>query len=142
MGADVRIFAGDPYQPCQMLQTNLTTAVTRDVHVIGDPSRLGARLPAELLNDVPRLSGTVFESGSAGRRPLSDVELELDGLYGLGLVSARTRTDSEGRYVFCGMGGDSSTYLFASTGGSIRFEGTVRLNRNGDTLFDIELAAR
>jgi hypothetical protein len=137
-GSLVRIFAGDPYQPCEMRQTNLTTAVTRDVHVVGDLLQLGARLPAELLNDAPILSGIVFEAGSGGTRPVGDVQLELDGFGRMGVVTARTRTDSDGRYVFCGLGGEMSTYLYAIKGGHIGFEGTVQLNGATDTRFDVE----
>jgi hypothetical protein len=140
LGSLVRVYAGDTaYQPCEMLEPNLRAAVIRDIHLVADPSQLGGRLPMELLRDTPTLSGVVFEMTSAGRRPLSDVELELDGLYGIGVVTARTRTDSEGRYLFCGLGGETSTYLFAFRGGYRGFEGTVQLNGTTDTTFDIEL---
>jgi hypothetical protein len=69
---------------------------------------------------------------------LSDVALDLDGLYGMGVPTARTLTDSEGRYIFCGLGGETSTYLFARKGGYRGFEGTVELNSTSDTTFDIE----
>jgi hypothetical protein len=53
-------------------------------------------------------------------------------------VTARTRTDSEGRYVFCGLGGETSTYLFAGRGGFGAFQGTVELSGTSNTTFDIE----
>ena len=139
VGTLVRIYAGDTaYQPCEMLEANLRDAVTRDIHLVADPSKLGGRLPMELLRDTPTLSGVVFETTAAGRRPLSDVVLDLDGLGGMGVPTARTLTDSEGRYIFCGLGGEMSTYLFATKGGYRGFEGTVELNGTRDTTFDIE----
>ena len=140
VGTLVRIYAGDAtaYQPCEMLEANLSGAVTRDIHLVADPLQLGGRLPKELLRDTPTLSGVVFETTSAGRRPLSDVALDLDGLYGIGVPTARTMTDSEGRYIFCGLGGETSTYLFARKGGYRGFEGTVELNSTSNTTFDIE----
>jgi hypothetical protein len=135
-GALVRVFAGEQgYQPCEMVEPNLRGPVTRDIHVVSDPSLLGAGLPPELAADTPTLSGVVFDSN--GRTPLSDVVLELDGLDGLGVPTARTRTDSEGRYVFCGLRGETSTYLYAMRNGSIRFEGTVQLSGATNTTFDI-----
>ena len=56
----------------------------------------------------------------------------------MGVPTARTLTDSEGRYIFCGLGGETSTYLFARKGGYRGFEGTVELNGTSDTTFDIE----
>lgn len=136
IGSLVRVFAGEQgYQPCQMVEPDLRGPITRDIHVVSDPSRLGAGLPPELAGDTPTLSGVVFESN--GRTPLSDVVLELDGLDGLGLPTARTRTDSEGRYVFCGLRGETSTYLYAMRNGAIRFEGTIQLSGASNTTFDV-----
>jgi hypothetical protein len=62
--------------------------------------------------------------------------MELDGLDGMGLPIASTRTDANGRFVFCGMS-DSTTYLYASKSGYRLFEISVPLA--GNTTFDVEL---
>jgi hypothetical protein len=134
-GARVRIYAGD-YQPCQVTLDAVVGDATSDIRVVTDPLQLGAHLPAQLLEDAARLSGTVFETVEDGRRmPLKDVRVELDGLYGLGLVTATTLTDADGRYILCGVRHESSAYLFASRTGYRLFEASVGA---GATL-DIEL---
>ena len=128
--------SGRDYQPCAV-RADVRGDLSRDVRVISNPRQLGARLPPELLFDTPTLSGVVTELTSDGRRPLSDVRVELDGLGGLGLVTATTLTDAEGRYVLCGLRNESATYLFASRAGYKLFEQTVALS--GSTTLDIEL---
>jgi hypothetical protein len=137
-GAKVRMhIAGFAYQPCAVT-LSATGDVIRDFRVVSDPLQLGASLPAELLAETPRLSGTVFEVTADGRRPLKDVRVELDGLLGMGLVTATTLSDSDGRYVLCGLNGETSTYVYASKAGyTLADLGTVRLG--GDTTLDIEL---
>ena len=101
-------------------------------------AKLGAHLPSELLVDTSTLSGTVFETTALGRQPVPGVRVELDMLFGSGDVSATTLTDSDGRYVLCGLGGVASTYVYASKSGyQLADVGFVRLN--GNTIRDIEL---
>jgi len=75
--------------------------VQNDLHLVSDPRQLGASLPAELAAMAPTLSGVVYEQTAAGRVPLASAAVELDGLFGLGLILASTRTDAEGRYLLC-----------------------------------------
>jgi hypothetical protein len=144
-GALVRVYIDSraSYQPCVTAiaasgNTNL------DVHAIVDPAQLGAHLPSELLVDTPTLSGTVFETTALGRQPVPGVRVELDMFAGLGDVSAQTLTDSDGRYVLCGLGGAAATapsaspYIYASKSGyQLADVGTVIVNTN--TIRDIEL---
>ena len=133
----VKVDAGSGrYQPC-VAGVLVTGNVTRDVYIIGDPDQLGAHLPPQLLADTPILSGLVYEVTAEGRQPVAHARLVLDLIFGLGDISAWTLTDTEGRYVFCGLSGYSSPYLFASKTGYRPAEGTVVLN--GNTVHDIEL---
>jgi hypothetical protein len=137
LGSRVRIHVGGlAYQPCEV-NVNVAGDVTRDIHAVTDRLQLGAHLPAELLASAPTISGEVFETNEDGRHRLAEVRVELDGLFGLGLVTATTLTDADGRYVLCGLEGESSTYLFASKAGYQLFEKSVGVN--GNTTLDIEL---
>jgi hypothetical protein len=125
------------YQPC-VTAIAATGNTNLDVHAIVDPAKLGAHLPSELLVDTLTLSGTVFETTALGRQPVPDVRVQLDMFGGLGDVSAQTLTDSDGRYVLCGLGGVASTYVWALKSGYRPADvGTVQLN--GNTIRDIEL---
>jgi len=142
-GALVRVYTiSAAYQPC-VTAIAATVNTNLDVHIV-DPAQLGAHLPSELLNDTPTLSGTVFETTALGRQPVPDVRVVLDMFRGLGDGSAWTLTDSDGRYVLCGLGGVAtfpafgSTYVYASKSGyRLGDVGTVYLN--GNTIRDIEL---
>ena len=116
------------HQPCAVTVT-VTGSVARDVHLVEDHALLGARLPAELASQTPLITGIVYETTAGGRVPLNGVRVETDGLMGLGLVTATTLTDDEGRFVLCGQDGDLTTYLFAGkTGYTLAEVGTVAIN--------------
>ena len=137
VGALLRVQVAATYQPC-VAAISVAGNAKRDVHLVVDSAQLGAHLPAELLADIPTLSGLVFENAAEGRQAVPGVRVELDMIYGLGDVSATTLTDSDGRYVLCGLGGTDSTYVYASkTGYQLADVGTVYLN--GNTIRDIEL---
>jgi hypothetical protein len=136
-GTFVRVQVSANYQPC-VAGVGVTGNMTRDVYIINNPNLLGNQLPTELLADTPTLSGMVFEITEQGRQPVAQVRVELDMIYGMGDVSATTLTDSQGRYVLCGLSGHDSTYLYASKAGyRLADVGTVVLN--GNTVRDIEL---
>ncbi len=115
--------------------------VTRDVHVVSGREHLGASLPPQLRSQSATLSGVVFEQTPDGPQGLSDVRVSWDDTAGADLELAATLTDSEGRYVLCGLdrnrpGGVSvsrSGYLLATTG--------VELT-GAETTLDIELPSR
>ena len=115
-GTRVRLLGVGMYQPCAVTVT-ITGAATRDIHLVEDPRQLGARLPEALASQSPLITGLVYETTSAGRVPVQDARVETDGLFGLGLVTATTLTDDEGRFVLCGQNGDRETYLFAGKAG-------------------------
>ena len=144
-GASVRLYIRslDAYQPC-VIAITAAGNTNLDIHAIADPAKLGAHLPSELLVNTPTLSGTVFETTALGRQPVPGVGVSLDMFAGLGDVSAHTLTDSDGRYVLCGLGSTAATapsvspYVFASKSGyRLADVGTVQLN--GDTIRDIEI---
>jgi hypothetical protein len=133
----LRVEVFPPYQPC-VVTISASSSVSHDVHIVADPKQLGAHLPAELLTDMPTLTGVVFENTPDGKQPVSGVRLEVDMLYGLGDVSATTLTDSDGRYVLCGLVGNSP-YIYASKAGfRVGDVGTVSLT-GANTIRDIEL---
>ena len=113
VGALLRVQVAATYQPC-VASLSVAGNATRDVHLVVDPAQLGAHLPAALLADTPTLSGLVFENAAQGRQAVPGVRVELDMISGLGDVSATTLTDSDGRYVLCGLGGSTSPYVYAS----------------------------
>ena len=128
-GTFIRVQVAANYQPC-VAGVSVTGNATRDVDIISDPDQLGAHLPAQLLADTPSLSGLVFETTAEGRRPVAQVRVELDMIYGMGDVSATTLTDTEGRYLLCGLSGHASTYVYASKAGiSPRRRGHCGLER-------------
>ena len=134
----VQVAAGvGTYQPC---------AVTfipgdrrpRDVHVVSDPEQLGARLSPDLIGRTRTLSGFLYEVDGDGLRvPVAQARVTLDAQSGLGFVAATTLTDSDGRYVLCGLDHDTSTYVFASKDGYRLFGQDVPV-RN-DTILDIQM---
>jgi hypothetical protein len=137
VGSRVRLgIGGGAYQPCAVTVSG-DSDTTRDIHAVDDPRQLGARLPPQLLADTPTVSGQVFELDEGGRRPVADVRVESDGLFGLGLVTATTLSDADGRYVLCGFQGEASTVVFASKTGYQLFEATTPIN--GNTTLNIEL---
>ena len=137
IGASLRLQVDTNYQPC-FTEVYVTEDASRDVHVVADTSQLGAHLPPELLADSPTLSGLVFENTGDGRRPITEVRVELDMLQGLGDVSASTLTDADGGYSTGGLRGVAGAYVYAlKSGYALGDVGMVSLN--GDTARDIEL---
>jgi hypothetical protein len=54
-----------------------------------------------------RLSGTIFEVSPTGRLPSADAWVQVDGAMGDGRPLADTRTDENGRFVVCGLEGET-----------------------------------
>ena len=145
-GARVRLYAGgnggnEIYQPCAV--TVVADAdVERDVRVVGDYSLIGAMVPSAFLERTRTLSGVVYETMPGGsRRPLPFATVSVGGLrdgnYDLGWPVANTRTDSDGRYLICGLEGDMSVHVYATHPQRPVYESVVDLN--GNTVLDIEL---
>jgi hypothetical protein len=117
----------------------VTGDVTRDVHAVSDLRQLGASLPQVLRSQFPTLSGFVFEATADGPRAISDVLVYSDSTGSGGdVTTAATLTDSDGRYVLCGLDGHTSAYVHAWKSGYGSFWKTVVLT--GDiTTIDIQL---
>jgi hypothetical protein len=122
------------YQPCAITVTP-APGLKQDVHIITDTTLLGAHLPAALQADTPLQTGQVFETTGNGRRPLANVSLSLNGLYGDDLIFATTLTDSDGRFMFCGVPFAPSLFLWASKAG---YDDFSRGNLDGSPI-EIEL---
>lgn len=135
----VRVFVnpGDiGYQPC-LMTTAITGNVSLDPIYVSDEGQLGANLPRELLDRTPTLSGIVYEQTASGRRPVPNALLLLDAHGGDDLIVGSTRTDADGRYVFCNM---SDLPELAIQVGSDGFDGYTTPPRVGRlTMLDIEL---
>jgi hypothetical protein len=135
----VSIFGGPGEQVCAVtiVPTGDTVA---DVHTVVDTSLLGASLPSMLREMTPTLSGAVYENTLEGRQPVPNARVELDGLGGLGLPIAETRTDADGRYVLCAVPQIAGLYLYASAPGFDLFE--LGHDLLGLTTLDIVLRRR
>lgn len=139
VGSRLRVFSDYSfYQPCAVT-VDVTGDATRDVHAVSDTRQLGAHLPPPLLSEPQILSGVVFETTPGGRQPVSDVHVMYDGSGSGGdMVTASTVTDSEGRYVLCGLSSDRGAALFASKPGFPLVYKSVQTSGHATTV-DIEL---
>lgn len=126
------------YQPCAVVVPR-GSKTSGDVHLISDPSALGAHLPDSFLANQPLLSGVVYEITSQGRQPLANAEIDLDGRYGDGQLIATQRTDSDGRFTFCGVPGFSGVFVMAFKNG---FDVAGKDVLPGMTTVELELRAK
>ena len=127
------------YQPCAVI-LEVSGDVTRDLRGVSDRRQLGASLPQELRSQSPTVSGVVFEETPEGRRGLSDVRVAWDGSGGADLETATTLTDSDGRYVLCGLDRSRPIYIGVSKPGYLTSAKGVTLTGDATTL-DIQLRA-
>jgi hypothetical protein len=146
-GARVRLYAGggrsdEIYQPCAV--TILANHdVTRDVTVVYDYNLIGAAVPATFLAHTRILTGKVYETvPGSGRQPVRFATVYVGGIreYGqdVGWPIANTRTDNDGRYIICGLEGDSSATVYVTNPTHETFVSTPLVLR-GDAVLDIEL---
>ena len=138
-GALLRLFTGSVYeQPCAVT-VRVLSDVKRDVRLIADRALLGNHLPGEFLAQAGTLTGTVFELAADGtRRPLSGASVVLDATPGLWAPFAQTVTDADGRYLICGLEGETSSFVWALLEAYPYVVFPVALGR--DTTLDIEMA--
>ena len=130
---------GPLFQPCA-ITIEPTGDTIADIYVVRDESRLGAHLPAVLVGRGPTLSGQAYELSSGVRRPLVNVDMFLDAYYGEDRLIARTRTDEEGRYVFCSVPFLPGLTVTASLFGFVDFFSSGDLT--GRSTLDIEMRRR
>lgn len=145
-GARVRLYAGgntsnEIYQPCAVTIV-ANGDVNRDVRVVDDYDVIGAAVPPAFLERTRILSGVVYETvPGVGRRPVPFATVSLGGFrdwsHDLGWPIANTRTDSDGRYIICGLEADPSASIYVINPIHELFVSVVGLS--GDTLLDVEL---
>ena len=141
LGSRVRIFLLQPaYQPCAVT-VEVTGDVTRDVHAVSDRGQLGVSLPPQFLSQSPTLSGVVFEDTPDGRRGLSDVHVGWDSSGGGDFETATTLSDSEGRYVLCGLDRNRTSFVSVSKAG-YQVSGKAVVLTADTTTLDIQVQRR
>jgi hypothetical protein len=92
------------YQPClSAVRVDRTEATIR---LVAESHLLQARDWPDFA--VERLlSGTIFEASPTGRLPSADAWVQVDGAMGDGRPLADTRSDANGRFVVCGLEGET-----------------------------------
>jgi hypothetical protein len=92
------------YQPClstvRVDQTEVAIRLVAESHVL--QAREWPDFAVERL-----LSGTIFEAAQTGRLPIADAWVQVDGVMGDGRPLADTRSDANGRFVVCGLEGET-----------------------------------
>lgn len=86
-----------------------------------------------------RVAGTIFEASPAGRVPVADAWIQVDGVMGDGLPLADTRSDAHGRFLLCGLEEEtdrSHAIVVSKTGYGVA---TAPLPTQGEGPVDIEL---
>ena len=102
----VRLYTGtkELFQPClstaRVGQTEATIRVVAESHLL--QARDWSDFAVERL-----LSGTIFEASPTGRLPSADAWVQVDGAMGDGRPLADTRSDANGRFVVCGLEGET-----------------------------------
>jgi hypothetical protein len=134
----VRLYTGtkELFQPClstvQVGQTETTIRVVAERHL------LQARDWPDFAVER-RLSGTIFEASPTGRLPSADAWVQVDGVMGDGRPLAETRSDANGRFVVCGLEGETRiphALVVAKPGFQIAY---ARIPSQGNGPLDVEL---
>ena len=109
-----------------------TVSLDLAVSSIADRQRLNASM-ATMPPDDRIVSGTIFETTPAGRRPVDDAIVGWEG--SIDLFVAQTRSDAAGHYLLC-LPRNHITGLFAQQNGA---SSDVDVDAGGDAVVDIEL---
>jgi hypothetical protein len=135
---NVRVQKEGYSQPCRSAVA-LSADSVMDVYVVADETLAAGGVPPSMPVIQPTLSGTVFERGAQGVRPLQDIRLTGDFSAGIGWgPSATTITDANGRYLLCGVDGVLGLELFVQRRGQPnRF---VPVDIRTTTRLDIDLS--
>jgi hypothetical protein len=115
-GVRLSFFGRPEYQVC-VASVTASQDAQLDHHRVLDVHQLGAKIPEVLRRMEPLLTGVVYEATPGGRRPVAGARVMLDGLGGMGLPVAETRTDADGRYVLCAVPDSPELWLDASAPG-------------------------
>lgn len=134
----VRLYTGtkELFQPClstvRVGQTEATIRVVAESHLL--QARDWPDFAVERL-----LSGTVFEASPTGRVPSANAWVQVDGVMGDGRPLADTRSDANGRFVVCGLEGETQiphALVVAKPGFLIA---TTKIPAQGGGPLDVEL---
>ena len=134
----VRLYTGtnELWQPClttvRVGQTEATIRVVAESHLL--QARDWPDFAVERL-----LSGTIFEASPTGRLPSADAWVQVDGVMGDGRPLADTRSDANGRFVVCGLEGETQiphALVVAKPGFQIA---VARIPTKGGGPLDVEL---
>ena len=124
------------FQPC--LSTVKVGQTEATIRVVAEPDLLQARDWPDFA--VERLlSGTIFEASPTGPRPSADAWVQVDGVMGDGRPLADTRSDANGRFVVCGLEGETQiphALVVAKSGYQIA---SVKIPPQGGGPVDVEL---
>lgn len=112
----------------------VTLASDASVHLSISTEVVTTGLP--VAPNLRHVSGVVFETTEAGRRPVQGAAVGWEPIY-LGSVAAHTRTDEEGRYRLCGLPRELiDVGLYASWGRSYVHKSVAP---GGDAVVDFEV---
>jgi hypothetical protein len=134
----VRLYTGtkELIQPC--LSTVRVGQTEATIRVVAESHLLQAREWPDFAVER-RLSGTIFEASPTGRLPSVDAWVQVDGVMGDGRALADTRTDANGRFVVCGLEGETQiphALVVAKPGFQLAF---ARIPAQGGGPLDVEL---
>lgn len=134
----VRLYARPKgfYQPC--LSTVRVDQTDATIRLVAESHLLQARdWPDFGIDRV--LSGTIFEASPTGRVPSADALVQVDGAMGDGRPLADTRSDPNGRFVVCGLEGQTQiphALVVAKSGFRIAY---AKIPADGGGPLDVEL---
>lgn len=134
----VRLYTGTPelFQPC--LSTVAVGKTEAIIRTVAEADLLNARDWPDFAVER-QLSGTVVEASAAGTVPSANAWVQVDGVYGDGRPLADTRTDTQGRFVVCGLEGASMHALVVAKAGYRIATTAVPAQDNGS--LDVQLNA-
>jgi len=92
------------FQPC--LSTVKVGQTEATIRLVAEADLLQARDWPDFAVER-RLSGTIFEASHTGQLPIADAWVQVDGVMGDGRPLADTRSDPNGRFVACGLEGET-----------------------------------
>lgn len=126
------------FQPC--LSTVKIGETEATIRVVAESDLLQARSWPDFA--VERLlTGTIFEASPTGRVPSADAWVQVDGVMGDGRPLADTRSDANGRFVVCGLEGETKiphALVVAKPGYQLAY---ARIPPPGAGPLDVELQA-
>ena len=124
------------YQPC--LSTVRVDQTEASIRLVAESHLLQARNWPDVAVER-RLSGTIFEASPTGRLPIADAWVQVDGAMGDGRPLADARSDATGRFVVCGLEGETQIPHALVVGKPGYQIATARVPTQGGGPLDVEL---